>query len=503
MPAPAGAEARTAAYFARIRDDPQRLVPFLRAMPKGGDLHNHASGAVYAESLLQWAVEDGLCVDTAALALRAAPCDAAAGHPPLADALARDGGLHDRLVDALSMRHLDKSPKDGHTQFFDTFGKFDAATKARGADVIAAAVAQAGAGNLQYVELMVNPDGGLARRAGQRVGWSGDFAATRAALLAAPPAGSDAHSIPDIVAGTSRWLDGAEARRRDLLRCDGGLPDPGCAVTVRYLYQGLRALPPELVFAQLVFAFEWARADPRVVGVNLVQPEDAPAALANFRLQMRMLDYLHGVYPDVRISLHAGELAPGLVPPDALRFHVRESVTVGHANRIGHGVSVMQEDDAWGLLRELARRDVLVEVCLTSNDGILGVRGRAHPLRTLLASGVPVALATDDAGVNRSDITGEYQRAVLDQKVDYAELKAMARASLTHAFVAGESLWRDPRRARPVAACARDVGRPEAVAPACRSLLAASARARLQFDLEARLAAFEAQVAADAARGMR
>src|SRR5262249_37960801 len=42
------AEARAAAHFDSIRRDPLRLALFLRAMPKGGDLHNHLSGAVYA-----------------------------------------------------------------------------------------------------------------------------------------------------------------------------------------------------------------------------------------------------------------------------------------------------------------------------------------------------------------------------------------------------------------------------------------------------------------------
>jgi hypothetical protein len=61
--------------------------------------------------------------------------------------------------------------------------------------------------------------------------------------------------------------------------------------------------------------------------------------------------YLHSVYPKVHISLHAGELAPGLVPPDGLSFHIREAVHLGHAERIGHGVDVMYERDPNALLK--------------------------------------------------------------------------------------------------------------------------------------------------------
>ncbi|MHB1793689.1 MAG: hypothetical protein ACYCPO_01870 [Acidobacteriaceae bacterium] len=59
---------------------------------------------------------------------------------------------------------------------------------------------------------------------------------------------------------------------------------------------------------------------------------------------MQMFDLLHHDYPQVHLSLHAGELAPGLVPPNGLRFHIREAVDLGHAQRIGHGVDVMYED---------------------------------------------------------------------------------------------------------------------------------------------------------------
>jgi adenosine deaminase len=148
-----------------------------------------------------------------------------------------------------------------------------------------------------------------------------------------------------------------------------------------------------------------------------------------------MLDFLHATYPAAHVTLHAGELAPGLVPPDGLSFHIRDSVMVGHAERIGHGVDVMHEDDSEGLLREMARRHVAVEVCLTSNDVILGVSGDQHPLNVYVKRGVPVTLATDDEGVSRSDISREYLKAAEEHGLGYLQLKAIARNSLRYAFV--------------------------------------------------------------------
>jgi adenosine deaminase len=149
---------------------------------------------------------------------------------------------------------------------------------------------------------------------------------------------------------------------------------------------------------------------------------------------MKMIDYLRPFYPRVHITLHADELADGLVPPDALRFHIRESVRIGHAERIGHGTAAMQEDDPYGLLRELAAKKVLVEINLTSNDVILGVRGNRHPLRMYLQYGVPVAISTDDYGVARSSHTLEFLKAVQDHNLDYLTLKRMVRNSLEYSF---------------------------------------------------------------------
>jgi adenosine deaminase len=118
-----------------------------------------------------------------------------------------------------------------------------------------------------------------------------------------------------------------------------------------------------------------------------------------------------------------------------LTFHIRDSVTTAQANRIGHGVDIMHEKAAVSLMRQMARANVMVEICLSSNDSILGVSGPRHPLATYLKYGVPVALATDDEGVSRSEISREYLRAVQDQGLGYLQLKMMARNSLQYAFI--------------------------------------------------------------------
>jgi adenosine deaminase len=168
-------------------------------------------------------------------------------------------------------------------------------------------------------------------------------------------------------------------------------------------------------------------------------------------------------------------------------------VETGHAERIGHGVDVMHETDPIALIKEMARRNVLVEICLTSNDLILGVRGNQHPLPIYIKYGAPVALATDDEGVSRSDMNQEYLRAVEGYDLSYEQLKGMARASLEHSFLPGASLWKDAHTFRRVDTCAADSPAKSGLSPACRKLLAGSQRAQVQWREEAEFDKFEAK----------
>jgi adenosine deaminase len=137
----------------------------------------------------------------------------------------------------------------------------------------------------------------------------------------------------------------------------------------------------------------------------------------------------------VRVALHAGELALGLVPPEKLGSHVRQAIEIGGARRIGHGTDIMHDSDPAGLMRQMARERIAVEIGLSSSDLILGIRGARHPLRQYLRARVPVVIITDDEGVARSDLTNEYQRAVEEQGLTYGEIKEISRNSVEYSFL--------------------------------------------------------------------
>ncbi len=436
---------RAAQALDRVRTDPLALRDFLKRMPKGADLHSHLSGAIYAETHIADGIEDGLCVDTDAKAFaKSQPVLAGAELQPVceqdqvpATELPKNQRLYNGLVDSFSMRgFVPSAGATGHDHFFDAFVKFGGTDPRHTGAWVDEVAARAASQNIQYLELMVTPTWhrlntitkGMARRE--------DLNSLKDELVA--------KGLFDDIAAARAFLDQADALRRERGHCGTADETPACEVETRYIYQVFRNTPKDSVLAQALFGFELASADPRVAGINLVGGEDDFAAMADYADHMRIFSFVRGLYPKVRLSMHAGELVLGLVPPEGLCCHVRQAVEVAGTDRIGHGVDVMYEERPEELLKQMAAKQVLVEINLTSNEDVLGVNGKTHPFPTYRKFGVPVALSTDDEGIERIDLTHEFERAVESYDLSYSDLKELARNSLEYSFLPGASLWSGP-----------------------------------------------------------
>ena len=102
----------------------------------------------------------------------------------------------------------------------------------------------------------------------------------------------------------------------------------------------------------------------------------------------------------LKLALHAGEIRG----PES----IRDAVRLG-ASRIGHGVSAPQDPE---LMKELAEKNVMVEVCPTSNRILVTeLKGDLdnHPARKLYDAGIRISLNPDDAGIFGTD-TGKEHR---------------------------------------------------------------------------------------------
>ena len=378
------------------------------------------------------------------------PCDAAAGRPALSE-VRFDADVVNRIIDAFSIRNYERRAVSGHDQFFSTFRRFVPAGVGREGHMLAESSARSARQNVIYLELLQS--------------WGMEQARQLAAAGAEFDPGRPLQELarhPDIerlAAETISRLDAIEQQWRTVLDCGQVRADPGCGVTVRYLAQVIRTFPRPQVLAQTLLAYHLIEKDPRYVGLNFVAPEDHPITLRDYRWQMEMIGELAGHFPSAKngITLHAGEVDLGLVPPEHLGWHIRAALELAGARRIGHGTDILYDPQATQLMQRMAEQGILVEINLTSSEAILGISGDRHPIRAYMKYNVPIALSTDDEGVARIDLTHEYQRAVETCKLTYNDLKYLSRNALAYSFLPGESLLESTRTGKVVDEC--DYGR--------------------------------------------
>ncbi|WP_207934019.1 hypothetical protein [Actinomadura sp. KC06] len=430
--------------------------------------------------LIDKAAADGLCIDQNDTAV-APPCED--GARPAADTRT-DRAFYDRVMRAWSMKGFTaKTEESGHDHFFAAFAKFGAATGQKGA-MLAAVASEAAKQNVSYLEPLISRQSGAMKDLASDLGWTEDLPAMAAKITGAP-------GFDRIVEKAAAETDADIAEMRRLLGCGADRPDPGCRMAVRIDHQVNRIGEPSVVFANLVLGAVLAERDPNVVGMNLVAPEDEPKAIKEYSRQMRMVGYLRRTHPAAHVTLHAGELTPRFAGPDALKSHIQEAVTVARAERIGHGVDIAGETGSAETLKTMADRHILVEINLTSNCQILRVCGARHPFTLYRAHNVPVTLSTDDQGIEHTDLTHEYLRALRDFHLTYSDLKTLARASLEHAFIQGRSLWRSRDVHQLDEACHQSEIEESQPGPACASLLRSSPKAQLQWRQEIAFHHFE------------
>lgn len=371
--------------LAAARENPAALRNFLYRMPKGGDLHVHLSGGVYAERYIDWAAADGLSLLVCNMTIvklpldkpPPPPCDKATDFVPMKN-VAQDQAMRDRVVNAMSMRDFRPTAMEpsGHDHFFVAFGKFSAVSGPHFADMVVDQLKYYSGQSAQYVELMTSFSGWDERQDMDKAveaakGYEAKLAALSKAGLAA------------FVDRKKTDLAKAVAEIETKRDCDSARTKPGCNVDYRFIAEVSRNSPSDDVFEQTAIAAALVRADPMVVAFNSVQAEDAEIARADYTEQMRIVAFLADNPPGaerVNVSLHAGELWLGLVPPDDLTFHIGEAVKIAGAERIGHGADLGFECDRDDLLKTMRERPVAVEINLTSNDQVLACT--AHSIRS-------------------------------------------------------------------------------------------------------------------------
>ncbi|WP_020651044.1 adenosine deaminase family protein [Solimonas variicoloris] len=389
---------------------PEQLYRFLYALPKGGDLHNHLSGAGRSEWWWDAALaseKDGYtyytkvrinnCVEYGSSNeyggqpyyllfhtlqqssyARLDDCRKSEYKPLKAlDAREKDGWLNSIRLDR---------PYEGRDEFFSThwerLGDLDRNPYVT-AEILFQNMKAFGKEGLAYLETQDGAFGFL---------------------------GPDGSTLPP-------------EQTADILRRRLAAPDAkATGVTVRFQSSILRFAPNAEQYLKTLYAFTDRHRD-LYVGINMVGREDNDKGYP-----LRFLPTLRELrkhYPDIHLSIHAGEV-------DEPNFHIRDTLLLG-AERIGHGVNLLSDPETTVLMRN---GPYLIEINLISNLLLEYVKDfQQHPFPEYLRIGIPVALSTDDRGMWDSNLTDEYFVAVREFNLSWDEIVKIGRNSLQYSFV--------------------------------------------------------------------
>ncbi|STX28053.1 adenosine deaminase [Legionella beliardensis] len=466
--------------FESVKANPKRLYSFLKAMPKGGELHYHLAGGAYPEAMLAIAAKNNYCLELQTLTAAYKPT-CTNGNIILSQ-VTPQGSLYQQIIKAWSFRDFKLKKETGHDHFFNSFYKFILIVLDHPAPLLAEVMQRAASQHELYMEIMLAVRDTRQTVINNQPIVPSHFNSLRHQLLADDVFKADMQSITKDV---MKLLP--EAKR--YLGCNTNPLQEVCQLKINFELHVLREQPLTNVFAQALLYFNIAAKVPNVVAVNLVQAEDGPISLRDYHQQMQIFNYMHQIYPNVHIALHAGELSTTANVPtlhkEDLRFHIQEAINLGHAERIGHGIDIPYENNNHTILKKMATQRIPVEINLTSNKKILKVAKNKHPFNLYLKHQVPIVLSTDDEGILRTNLTKEYATAVTDYHLNYQTLKRINHNALTYSFLPGQSLWADPMTLKPVPACK------ELTSKTCLNFIKSSEKATLQRNLALKLQAFE------------
>ncbi len=411
MPAALGVAVPADRWFENLKRTatPQQLYTFLYALPKGGDLHNHLTGAARSEWMWEAALaqeQNGYTYYTKVAIHNCVPygSDEFGANPYL---------LLFRNLAAVNYRKLDECQRTEYKRLQD----LDAREKAGWLESLRLDQAYEGRNEFfnahwqRMHDLYNNPywiSAMLARNM-EAFGKEGViYLETENEINGYQKPDGTAFSYDEVADLFRAQLASSAAR--------------ATGVEVRFNNSILRFAPNAEEQLKFYFGINDQYRD-LFVGINMVgREDDGKGYPLRFLATLRELRH-H--YPDINLTFHAGEV-------DQPNFHVRDTLLLG-AKRIGHGVNLITDPDTMRLMRN---GPCLVEINLISNLLLEYVKDYSqHPFPEYLRMGIPVALSTDDRGMFDSNMTDEYFVAVHEFNLSWREIVQLGRNSLVHAFV--------------------------------------------------------------------
>ncbi len=431
-------------YLEKIRNNEALLTAFMNQMPKGGDLHHHFSGSVYTETYVDFVIDENYAIDVNKLIVAEKIPNKKEGWTTFSELkkerkLEKTRRLLLRKWSVMDHDHLHHNTPD--EQFFSTFEEFRLPNLKTLEIGMQELKKRAIIENVQYLEtqyeLVVCDDN-------SDINKDVDL---RTAIKA-----NDSKSVDKLLEEIYQSFDLKQLTACAIEHNNKLIHEPHRKLKIdeegkfimRYQNYVLRFFEPTFFFKHLVLACISEQQSPLVVGVNIVAPEHESTSMQDYALHMRMFHFLKKKYPTIKYSMHAGELTLGQVEPEELTWHISDAVYTAKANRIGHGVDLAHEKKVYELLDFMKKNEIPVEINLSSNEFILGVKNDQHPIQLYHEYGVPIVISSDDAGVLRSSLSHQY--VLLAKRypfISYADIKKMVYNSIKYSFIEEDKIKQD------------------------------------------------------------
>jgi adenosine deaminase len=427
-------------YLEKIRNNEALLTAFFQQMPKGGDLHHHFSGSIYAEPLLERAISEDFYLNLETIQVsKNKPSN---GNWETFSSLKNKGKLafyQQQVMQTWSAKDYNGVSVPSDDLFFDSFDKFSPVIYGHFAEGLIELKKRAIAENVSYIETQLN-----IIPCDMNVSDLSDFNSK----LRQASSQKDEKAVLKLLDDLYKLIQQKDAKKyatdfntNFIAKLHKDLKIDDERFTMRYQNFVLRFMEPVDLFKNLVIAFISANDSKLVAGVNIVSPEHGETSMKDYWLHMVMFKYCHSKFTDVKYTLHAGELTLGLVQPEDLTWHINSAIYTAGANRIGHGVDIAYEANSYDLLRYMSKNTIPIEINLASNEFILKVKEGRHPFTLYKEFNVPIVISTDDAGILRTNMTEQY--VLLAKRypdVSYATIKQYVYNSINYSFIQDASI---------------------------------------------------------------
>ncbi|MFC5979887.1 amidohydrolase family protein [Flavobacterium salmonis] len=430
-------------YLQKIRNNEAALTAFFQQMPKGGDLHHHFSGSIYAEPLLERVIAEDFYLNLETMEV--SKVEPLKGNWERLSYLKNKGKLSfykQKILQTWSAKDFNGMSVPSDDLFFDSFQKFSPAIEGHFAEGLTELKNRALSENVSYIETQLSTI-----PCDMKVDDLNDFNLK----LRKASVQKDEKAVLKLLDDLYKNIQQRNAKKyaEDFnnnftakLHKDLKIDDD--RFTMRYQNFVLRFMEPVDLFKNLMIAFISGNESKLVAGVNIVSPEDGETSMKDYWLHMMMFKYCHSQFPNVKFTLHAGELTLGLVQPEDLTWHINSAIYIAGANRIGHGVDIAYEANSYDLLRYMSKNNIPIEINLASNEFILKVKEGRHPFSLYKEFNVPIVISTDDAGILRTNMTEQY--VLLAKRypdVSYETIKQYVYNSINYSFIQDVSVKKE------------------------------------------------------------